>query len=83
MKGQLRGLAGPMIKLVIFGLVTILASYVLVSTITNAGYGKQLTYKAQFTDVALRRCRLRRQPDQWQPQLPRRERAQGRPAGGR
>jgi phospholipid/cholesterol/gamma-HCH transport system substrate-binding protein len=51
-KGQLRGLAGPMIKLVIFGLVTILASYVLVSTITNAGYGKQLTYKAQFTDVA-------------------------------
>jgi phospholipid/cholesterol/gamma-HCH transport system substrate-binding protein len=52
MKGQLRGLAAPMVKLVIFGLVTILASYVLVSTITNAGYGKQLTYRAQFTDVA-------------------------------
>jgi phospholipid/cholesterol/gamma-HCH transport system substrate-binding protein len=52
MKGQLRGLAGPMIKLVIFGLVTVLASYVLISTITNAGYGKQLTYRAQFTDVA-------------------------------
>ena len=52
MKGQLRGLAAPMVKLVIFGLVTILASYVLISTITNAGYGKQLTYRAQFTDVA-------------------------------
>jgi phospholipid/cholesterol/gamma-HCH transport system substrate-binding protein len=51
-KGQLRGLAGPMIKLVIFGLVTVLASYVLISTITNAGYGKQFTYRAQFTDVA-------------------------------
>jgi phospholipid/cholesterol/gamma-HCH transport system substrate-binding protein len=51
-KGQLRGLAGPMVKLVIFGLVTVLASYVLISTITNAGYGKQVTYRAQFTDVA-------------------------------
>jgi phospholipid/cholesterol/gamma-HCH transport system substrate-binding protein len=52
MKGQLRGLAGPLVKLVIFGLVTVLASYVLISTITNAGYGKQLTYRADFTDVA-------------------------------
>ena len=30
----------------------VLASYVLVSTITNAGYGEQLTYRAEFTDVA-------------------------------
>jgi phospholipid/cholesterol/gamma-HCH transport system substrate-binding protein len=52
MKGQLRGLAGPILKLAIFGLVTVLASYVLISTITNAGYGKQLSYKAEFTDVA-------------------------------
>jgi phospholipid/cholesterol/gamma-HCH transport system substrate-binding protein len=52
MKGQLRGLAGPMVKLVVFGLVTILASYVLISTITNAGYGEQLAYRAQFSDVA-------------------------------
>ena len=52
MKGQLRGMAGPLVKLVIFGLVTVLASYVLISTITNAGYGEQLTYRAQFTDVA-------------------------------
>ena len=41
-----------MIKLVIFGLVTVLASYVLISTITNAGYGEQTTYRAQFSDVA-------------------------------
>lgn len=52
MKGQLRGLAGPLVKLGIFALVTVLASYVLISTITNAGYGTQLSYKAQFTDVA-------------------------------
>jgi virulence factor Mce-like protein len=52
MKGQLRGVVSPLVKLIVFALVTILASYVLVSTITNAGYGEQLTYKAQFTDVA-------------------------------
>ncbi|MFC7575692.1 MlaD family protein [Klenkia terrae] len=33
-------------------MVTILASYVLLATITNAGYGEQTTYRAQFTDVA-------------------------------
>jgi phospholipid/cholesterol/gamma-HCH transport system substrate-binding protein len=48
----MRGLAAPMIKLVIFALVTVLASYVLISTITNAGYGTQAAYRAQFTDVA-------------------------------
>jgi phospholipid/cholesterol/gamma-HCH transport system substrate-binding protein len=52
MKGQMRGMTGPLTKLVIFALVTVLASYVLVSTITNAGYGEQLTYRAQFIDVA-------------------------------
>jgi phospholipid/cholesterol/gamma-HCH transport system substrate-binding protein len=52
MKGQLRGLAGPMVKLLVFGVVTVLASYVLISTITNAGYGDQIAYRAQFTDVA-------------------------------
>jgi phospholipid/cholesterol/gamma-HCH transport system substrate-binding protein len=52
MKDKMRGLSGPLVKLVIFALVTIMASYVLVSTITNAGYGEQLTYRAQFTDVA-------------------------------
>src|SRR3954471_6101074 len=48
----MRGLAAPIVKLVVFALVTVLASYVLISTITNAGYGKQLAYRAQFTDVA-------------------------------
>jgi phospholipid/cholesterol/gamma-HCH transport system substrate-binding protein len=52
MSGQLRGLAAPMVKLVVFGLVTVLASYVLLSTITNAGYGEQIAYRAQFSDVA-------------------------------
>jgi phospholipid/cholesterol/gamma-HCH transport system substrate-binding protein len=47
-----RGLAAPIIKLIVFALVTILASYVLIATITNAGYGKQIAYRAQFTDVA-------------------------------
>ena len=40
------GLAGPLVKLVVFALVTILASYVLISTITNAGYGEQTAYRA-------------------------------------
>jgi virulence factor Mce-like protein len=52
MKGQLRGLAGPLVKLVAFAVVTVLAAYVLISTITNAGYGEQLTYRAEFSDVA-------------------------------
>jgi virulence factor Mce-like protein len=52
MKGQFRGLAGPLVKLAVFALVTMMASYVLITTITNAGYGEQLTYKAQFADVA-------------------------------
>jgi virulence factor Mce-like protein len=51
-KGQLRGLAAPITKLVAFGLVTVLASYVLISTITNAGYGEQLDYRAEFNDAA-------------------------------
>src|SRR3712207_5011982 len=52
MKGQMRGLGGPFAKLIAFGLVTVLASYVLVSTITNAGYGDQMAYRAEFSDVA-------------------------------
>jgi phospholipid/cholesterol/gamma-HCH transport system substrate-binding protein len=47
-----RSLAAPLTKLVIFALVTILASYVLITTITNAGYGATNTYTADFTDVA-------------------------------
>jgi virulence factor Mce-like protein len=51
MKGQLRGVTGPLAKLIAFAVVTILCSYVLISTITNAGYGEQLEYRAEFTDV--------------------------------
>jgi virulence factor Mce-like protein len=51
-RDKLRGLVGPLVKLVVFGLVTILASYVLISTITNAGYGEQVAYRAEFSDVA-------------------------------
>jgi virulence factor Mce-like protein len=47
-----KSLAGPLTKLAVFALVTILASYVLIATITNAGYGEQQSYRAQFTDVA-------------------------------
>ncbi len=47
----MRSLAGPFVKLAVFGLVTILASYVLIATITNSGYGKQNTYRALFSDV--------------------------------
>ncbi len=48
----MRGLTAPIVKLVVFAMVTILASYVLLATITNAGYGDQTGYRAQFTDVA-------------------------------
>jgi len=52
MSDKLRGVVGPLVKLIAFGLVTILASYVLISTITNAGYGDQIAYRAEFSDVA-------------------------------
>ena len=52
MREKLRGMIAPLVKLIAFALVTILASYVLISTITNAGYGEQLAYRAEFTDVA-------------------------------
>ena len=48
----MRGLTGPVLKLAVFAVVTVLASYVLLATITNAGYGDQTDYELQFTDVA-------------------------------
>jgi virulence factor Mce-like protein len=47
-----RGLAAPLTKLTVFALVTILASYVLLTTITNQGYGSTKTYHAYFTDAS-------------------------------
>jgi len=45
------GFARPLVKLIIFGLVTVLATYLLISTITNESFGDQTSYRAQFTDV--------------------------------
>ena len=46
----MRGLLSPLVKLVAFALVTVLASYVLLATISNRGSGDQTGYRAQFTD---------------------------------
>jgi virulence factor Mce-like protein len=48
----MRGLVAPLVKLVAFALITMMASYVLISTISNAGYGEQVSYRAEFSDVA-------------------------------
>ena len=53
------------IKLGVFALVTIMASYVLVATITNAGFGEQLTYKAQFSDVDTKFSDLKADKSDW------------------
>jgi phospholipid/cholesterol/gamma-HCH transport system substrate-binding protein len=47
-----RGLVSPLIKLVVFLVVTALATYVLATTISNASYGAAKTYHADFTDVS-------------------------------
>jgi len=47
----MRGLLSPLIKLVTFLVVTTLATYVLAATITNAGYGKTVSYYALFHDA--------------------------------
>jgi len=48
MKGHTLGAA---IKLAIFAVVTILATFVLAVTISNQTFGKTHTYRAEFTDV--------------------------------
>jgi phospholipid/cholesterol/gamma-HCH transport system substrate-binding protein len=48
----MRSLTAPLVKLAVFAVVTIMASYVLITTITNAGYGATKAYSAAFTDVA-------------------------------
>jgi phospholipid/cholesterol/gamma-HCH transport system substrate-binding protein len=47
----MRGLISPLIKLVIFLVVTTLATYVLAATIANSSFGATNSYKADFTDV--------------------------------
>jgi phospholipid/cholesterol/gamma-HCH transport system substrate-binding protein len=46
-----RGFVSPLIKLVIFLIVTTLATYVLAATISNSAYGSSTTYHAKFSDV--------------------------------
>jgi phospholipid/cholesterol/gamma-HCH transport system substrate-binding protein len=48
----MRGLLAPLIKLVVFLLVTTAATYVLAATIANSSFGSTNTYKADFTDAA-------------------------------
>jgi phospholipid/cholesterol/gamma-HCH transport system substrate-binding protein len=47
----MRGLLSPLIKLVAFLLVTTMATYVLAATITNAGFGKTVSYHGLFHDA--------------------------------
>jgi phospholipid/cholesterol/gamma-HCH transport system substrate-binding protein len=49
---QVRGVASPLIKLVIFLVVTAFATYVLGATIANSSYGATTTYKADFSDAS-------------------------------
>lgn len=46
-----RGILSPLIKLIAFVVVTVLATYVLVATISNAGGEDATKYRARFTDV--------------------------------
>lgn len=48
----MRGLLAPLIKLIVFLIVTTLATYVLATTISNASYGNTNSYKADFTDAS-------------------------------
>ena len=52
----MRGTVAPLVKLSIFLVATIVATYVLAATITNSTYGKSNTYRADFTDVTGRRA---------------------------
>jgi phospholipid/cholesterol/gamma-HCH transport system substrate-binding protein len=47
-----RGLLSPLIKLIIFLIITAFATYVLGATIANTSYGSTASYKAIFTNVA-------------------------------
>ncbi|MDP9115929.1 MAG: MCE family protein [Actinomycetota bacterium] len=48
----MRGLLSPLIKLIVFLIVTTFAIYVLGATIANTSYGSTQSYKAMFSDVA-------------------------------
>jgi phospholipid/cholesterol/gamma-HCH transport system substrate-binding protein len=48
----MRGFVAPLIKLVIFLVITSVATYVLAATISNSAYGSTSSYSANFTDAA-------------------------------
>jgi phospholipid/cholesterol/gamma-HCH transport system substrate-binding protein len=47
----MRGLLSPLIKLIVFLVITSMATYVLAATITNAGFGKTTSYYGLFHDA--------------------------------
>lgn len=49
----MRGLVGPLVKLIVFAVVTVVATAMLGLTIANAGGGGRTGYKAVFTDAAM------------------------------
>ena len=51
MRRQLRGLGGPITKLLVFAVVTVLLTGVLAASIANIGGGGGATYKALFEDA--------------------------------
>lgn len=53
MKGQFRGLAGPITKLVIFAVVTIVMTTFLAATISSLGFSSGKKYKAVFEDASM------------------------------
>jgi phospholipid/cholesterol/gamma-HCH transport system substrate-binding protein len=47
-----RGFVAPLIKLLVFLVITAVATYVLAATIDNSAYGATRSYKANFTEVS-------------------------------
>ena len=47
----MRGFVAPLIKLIVFLVVTAVATYVLAVTIDNSSFGSTYTYKADFSEV--------------------------------
>ena len=47
----MKGLLGPLLKLIAFAVVTILATSLLAVTIANVNLASATDYKARFTDV--------------------------------
>jgi phospholipid/cholesterol/gamma-HCH transport system substrate-binding protein len=48
----MRGVVAPLVKLVVFLVVTAFATYVLAATINNSSFGSTHSYNANFTDAA-------------------------------